>query len=1198
MPREFPASLQSFDLFAVPFDGPVRVEASAGTGKTYILTDLYLRLVVEGGRSVDQILVVTYTVAATGELRERIRRRLVEARGHFDGQPTDDKVLRRLRERSAERGAAARRLAEAVRSFDEAAIFTIHGFCQRVLTECAFECGQPFASELLPDEQDLLQEVVDDFWRRTMPGLSPLCIEYLVDQRVTPDALLVAVRPHLGKPYLAVVPPEAPTNGDAAEAAYAAAYRTLRTRWAADRRTVEALLSDAITLKAGRCDPPRVAEKIAEMDAFLAPAGPHLAAFKSLDWFTPGKLARATKKGQRPPVHPVFDACQALAAAREVQEEKLETHRRRLVAECLAFASAELSSRKRQRQLRAYEDLLTELLQALDGPRGEALAGLIRQRYPAALIDEFQDTDPIQYAVFKRVYGGSALPLFLVGDPKQAIYGFRGADIFTYLAARRGVGSDHTLEQNWRSEPALVRAINTVWSRARQPFLFPGITYQEVTPADRMRKPLIIDGDAAGPLRFWMLPATPDGKVLGKGAATDLAVRATVSEIVRLLTLGVAGHARIGSRPLSGGDLAVLVRSNRQGRRIRDALLAVRVPCVQQVQDSVFASAEAEELTRLLLAVAEPGREGLVRSALVTDLLGLTGDEVESLAANEAAWEKRLEAFRTDHERWQERGFIRMMWELLRREEVPRRFLAFPDGERRLTNLYHLVELLQAEDDAANVGMTGLIHWLSDRRHAGTEGAEEAQLRLESDENLVKIATIHKSKGLEYPIVFCPFLWDGRLSADDADTFLYHDPKADHRPTLDLGSPRQAEARAQARREELAESLRLAYVALTRAKHRCYTIWGHVRDGATAPLAYLLHQPQDLGDDPMDAVQAHVGVLGPAEIGADLDRLARASGGTITVRAIPQETPPLFSGAVTAPEDLRARTFTRSLVSSWRIASFSALARESDDAAEWLDDEPQPPLREVGLAHGELDISRFPRGVRAGQCLHDLFARVDFAAARPAGESVVTETLTAHGFDPAWGPAVAAMLERVLDCPLDPGDSSLRLRGVARHDRLDELEFHYPVARVTDAGLRRVLLAHGYGAGTRIRDELERLTFAPLEGFMRGFMDLVFRRDDRFYLVDYKSNWLGPERRGVPRGTSRRGHGAGGVLSPVPDLPRGAAPVPRPPPSGIPIRGAHGGHLLLVPSRDGSRPRPDCWRVSGPASRGAGRDPGPLPCHG
>ena len=1100
-----------FDLFAVPFDRTVRIEASAGTGKTHTLADLYLRLVTEGGRSVDQILVVTYTVAATGELRDRIRGRLAEARAHFDGHATGDPVLLRLWERSVERGAAERRLTEAMRSFDEAAVFTIHGFCQRVLTECAFESAQPFASELLPDEHDLLQEVVDDFWRRTVPELSPLLIGHLVDKRVTPDELLKAVRPHLGKPYLAVAFPPEPADGEADEAAYTAAYRALRGLWATDRSAVEALLSSQTALRAGSYGPQRVPGRLLEMDAFLEPAEPHLAKFASLDWFTPHKLVQAVKKGHRPPAHPVFDACEALAGARAALEEILESRRLRLVAACLAFASEEHSSRKRLRQLHAYEDLLTELLRALGGPQGERLAGLIRQHYPAALIDEFQDTDPVQYEIFKRVYGESQLPLFLVGDPKQAIYGFRGADIFTYLEARRGHGAEHTLEKNWRSAPPLVRAINTLWSRARQPFLFPEIAYQAVTAADTPRELLVIDGDGAAPFRFWLLHGAADGKALAKGVATDLAVRATVGEVVRLLTLGVEGRARIGSRPLSGGDLAVLVRSNRQGRRIRDALLAVRVPCVQQVQDSVFASDEAEELARVLLAVAEPNREALVRSALVTDLFGLTGDELESLAADETAWETRLEAFRTDHERWQEQGFIRMMRELLRREGVPRRLLAFPDGERRLTNLFHLVELLQDEDDAAAMGMKGLVRRLADRRRAGAAEAEEVQLRLESDENLVKIATLHKNKGLEYPIVLCPFLWDGRIAADDEEALRYHDPTARHRPTLDLGSPRHAEARVQARREELAENLRLTYVALTRAKHRCYAVWGHVRDGATAPLAYLLHQPPDLGADPMDAVQAHVGSLGPAEIAADLDAVARTSGGTIEVRPIPTQPPRIFPARATPPGELQARVFTGGLAVPWRIASFSALARESETAEEWLDDDARPPASGVASARDGLDIGQFPRGPRAGQCLHDLFERADFATSGPAKDALIAETLTAHGMDPVWGPAVAGMLDRVLDCPLDPGDLTLRLRGIGRGDRLDELEFYYPAARVIDAGFKRLLLGHGYGAGTEIRDEVERLTFAPVEGYLRGFVDLVFRRGDRFYLVDYKSNWLGED---------------------------------------------------------------------------------------
>jgi exodeoxyribonuclease V beta subunit len=1100
-----------FDVFAVPFDGTVRIEASAGTGKTHTLADLYLRLVAEGGRSVDQILVVTYTVAAAGELGDRIRRRLADARAHLEGQPTEDPVLRCLRERAEERGAAARRLAEAVRSFDAAAVFTIHGFCQRVLTECAFESGQPFASALLPDESALLQEVVDDFWRRTVPALSPLTIAYLVENGVTPDSLLQAVRPHLGKLYLAVAPPEEPPAGESIKAAYAAAYTAVRDRWAAARDEAEGLLSDQAVLNARSYPAAKVAGWLDGMDDFLALAEPHLQKCGALGKLGTGALAKATKKGHRPPAHPIFDACEALIEAREALEPVLEAQRLRLVADCLAFAAGELTARKRQRQLHAYDDLLTELLRALQGPQGERLAGLVRAHYSAALIDEFQDTDPVQYAIFRRVYGGYRLPLVLVGDPKQAIYGFRGADIFTYLEARRSGGSEHPLDKNWRSDPPLIRAINTLWSGARHPFLFPEIGYQEVEAADTKREPLVIEGDSGVPFHVWVLPASGAGKVLGKGVATAVAIQATVGEIVRLLTLGAEGRARIGARPLAGGDVAVLVRTNRQGRRIRDALLGVRVPSVQQVQDSVFASDEAEELTRVLLAVAEPGREALVRSALVTDLLGLTGDVLEALVADEAAWERRLEAFQGDHERWQDQGFVRMMRELLRREAVPRRLLRFPDGERRLTNLLHLVELLQAEEDAEAVGMTGLIHWLVDRRSAGTDAAEEAQLRLESDENLVKIATIHKSKGLEYPIVFCPFLWDGRLASAEAETVRYHDPTANHRPTLDLGSPRQEEARAQARREELAESLRITYVALTRAKHRCYAVWGHVKDGATAPLAYLLHQPPDLGTDPMAAVETHMGALGSAEIQADLDCLAQVSRGTIAVRPVPQEPPRIFPSPMTAPEALQARVFRASLAVPWRIASFSALAREAEAAGEWMDDDLGVSAPPAAPSTGALDISRFPRGARAGQCLHALLEQVDFAGSRSVREPLVGKTLAAHGFDPVWAPVVAGMLEHVLDCPLDPGEGPLRLRDIGRGDRLDELEFHYPVARVTDTGLRRLLRAYGYGAGTRIQDEVDRLTFAPVEGYMRGFMDLVVRREDRFYLLDYKSNWLGED---------------------------------------------------------------------------------------
>jgi len=632
-----------------------------------------------------------------------------------------------------------------------------------------------------------------------------------------------------------------------------------------------------------------------------------------------------------------------------------------------------------------------------------------------------------------------------------------------------------------------------------------------VRPADRARERLVVEGDGPEPLRFWLLPARADGKPGNKGDAAARSIRATAAEITRLLALSAAGRARIGARPLSGGDLAVLVRSNRQGRMVRDALFEVRVPAVQLVQDSVFDSAEAEELSRLLLAVAEPGREPLVRAALVTDLFGLRGDDLEALAGDEAAWEGRLQAFRADHERWHAWGFARMMRELVRREGVAARLLRFPDGERRLTNLFHLVELLQeAELDSAG-GMAGLIRWLADRRQGIVPAAEEAQLRLESDENLVKIVTVHKSKGLEYPIVFCPFLWDGRLGGEEAEFIRYHDPSDGYRATLDLGSDRADEARALCRREELAESLRVAYVALTRARHRCYVVWGHLTDGGTAPLAHLLHPLSGRAEDPVGAMAAHVEALGVSGIAADLADLQAGSGGTIDVRPIPEREPVELPPAADGSTALRARSFMGSLTLPWRTASFSALRREGEAGPEGRDDDRGGPVLSPASSPGRGEPLEFPRGPRAGSCLHAVLERLDFTLPAESQEASIRETLTAFGFDPSLAPVAVGLLSRVLACPLDPGPAPLRLQEIDRSARLDELEFYYPVARVTDASLRRLLVRHGYGGGSRIRDEVDRLTFAPLEGYLRGFIDLIVRRDGRFYLFDYKSNRLGDD---------------------------------------------------------------------------------------
>ena len=1115
MSTRAPRRTRPLDLLVEPLDDLRLVEASAGTGKTHTLADLYLRLVLEGGRSVDQILVVTFTVAATAELRDRIRARLEAARAAFhceEPKEPKDEVLAGLLARIPERAAAARRLTQAVQGFDEAAILTIHGFCQRVLKESAFESGQPFEAELVPDEGEILQEIVDDFWRKSLYRGPRLLVGYLLRQGWSPEGLARSVRPYLRRASLAVRPPTPPPVGPEAEALYEARYREARACWTADRAAIEALLRGQSSLHGGKYPPKSLPAWLEEIDAFLRPAEAHAAWCTRIEKYAAPALQAGVKKGGSPPTHPFFTLCAHLTEAWQALAAYLAFRAIQLKLELLDYCRRELSLRKERRQLTAYQDLLLRLDQALQAPHGAALAASLRRRYSAALIDEFQDTDPVQYAIFRRIYGGSRLPVFLVGDPKQAIFGFRGADIFAYLAAARDAEARRTLDRNWRSAPDLIRAVNAVFGGAREPFLFDEIAFLPVRPAETEHKVLAVAGDDPAPFRIWWLARAGEQESMAKGKATDAATRATAREIARLLAAAGRGEARIGEAALRGGDIAVLVRTNAQADRVRQALFGFGVASVQLGEASVFDSHEAAEIQCVLLAVAQPGREPLVRAALATDFFGLGGNALEALGEDEAGWEKRVSAFLDYQTLWREHGFVQMFRRLMNAKGVAARLLAFEDGERRLTNVLHLTELLQAAAVADHLGVEGLIDWLAAHRQEGEAAPEEAQLRLESDENLVKIATIHKSKGLQYPVVFCPFLWDVSLRGrDEGLGVLFHDPAAGNRPTLDAGSDRIAEARVAAEREALAEHLRLAYVALTRAEHRCTLVWGNINGGELSGLAYLLHQSADLppGADRAAAVRERARDLGDREVQTDLLKLARRAGGAIAVESVSLKESPTPGPAEPAQESLRARVFAGPIPKGWQVTSFSGLTAGSHREA--LDYDASPSSERGGRAvlpgQSPSDIADFPRGIRAGIFMHALFALLDFARADRSGiEAAARQTLREHGFDVTWQAAVADMVECVLRTPLD-SIAGFSLNRVGRTERLDELIFHYPIARLNVRRLTALLSEHGHGGSFESR--IQELTFDPIRGYMTGSMDLIFERSGRYYLADYKSNWLG-----------------------------------------------------------------------------------------
>ena len=1091
---------QTLDLLGVALSGRHLIEASAGTGKTYAISQLYLRLVVEARLGVDRILVVTFTNAATEELRGRIAKRLREARDWLDGLAAGDDALLKAVLSRLDAEAARTLLEDAITHMDEAAIHTIHGFCQRLLSENAFESGAAFAPEMITDETPLRRRAIEDFWRREVSMADAETADWALGEwRNGPSGLLAALAPHLGQPGLSVLPDAAAPDEELG--ALMDWYTGLQALWRQQREEIIAVLTESKALNQRSYSPAQVASKAAALDELLARPGLPRKLDKPLEAFRQDVIEGRTKKGKQAPTHGFFAQCAA------IEPDALERHARRRRAAFLAAARAavlaDLAEFKRLGALYYYDDLLGHTATALDGEQGPALAAAVRQRWPRALIDEFQDTDPVQYRIVEGVYGEAdaenGLGLYLIGDPKQAIYAFRGADIFTYMAARRGDLLIHGLDTNWRSASRLVRAVNRVFERVERPFLFDDIPFASVKSGPKAdAEPLRIGGKVArAPLRIRWLPPSDELLVrrgAGKGqrmvvdgvreAAADDCARA----IELLLVQAGAGEARIGQKALAANDIAVLVRSHREAALIRRKLGERGVSSIGVGRETVFDSFQAFELD-VLLAALEPGARGpALRALLSTSLMGQTAADIARLDEDERGWDTlilRLDAYR---KQLRERGFLAAFLELLRNEGASERLRRLPDGERRLTNLLHLAELATAAERAWP-GAAGLRRWLALQRSEDSD-SEERLLRLESDASLVRILTLHKSKGLEFPVVFLPFPWSSARAPDANSPLLFHD-RDDLGARLDLGSDQRDAHVALKREEDLAEDLRLFYVALTRAKHLCVMHWAAVSGLEESAPAYLLHRERRDGD----ADSLH----------RDLDALVSDAKGTIAVEDVLGQSLSLPPLAKSPPDLLQARSFSGRIDRDWRLWSYSGLAGHGQGDAERPDyDARTPPdaSAEESETHIDEPIAPrflFPRGTRPGQCLHEMFEHLDFTSDdRDARRRLVEETLDRYAIAASWAAPVSDWVGEVLATPLTTNGP--RLQDLTRAQRIDEMEFHFALD-ADPADLAAALAEPGEPP----------LSLPPdgLRGLMKGFIDLVFEHGGRYHLLDYKSNHLG-----------------------------------------------------------------------------------------
>ena len=1076
--------MQSLDPLTLPLHGTRLLEASAGTGKTYTLTLIFLRLLLERGLAVDRILVVTFTRAATGELRDRIRHRLRQALDHLEQRHEADPHLATLLA-AIPPESARQRLADALIRLDEAAIHTIHGFCQRILQDHAFEAAMPFDTELLESEAELSRQVIEDFWRNRFYAAGEEEAAWTAATWTDPAGLLRALGNAATTVDCDLVPAIDEEGLAASTAENRRLFEALRQSWPEARPQVRSILEHDPGLK--RNDKAyrladRVPKLIDDMDQLARQAEPPFLLPDHIDRLAASVMADHLKAKHAPPAHPFFALFDRWF---RVHDRWLLERKIHVLRQAHRFLRQERSRRKQAQGWLGYDDLLTRLAEALDRPRsGPHLASRLASRYPAALVDEFQDTDPVQYRVFARIYRQDGT-LFLIGDPKQAIYSFRGADIFTYIGARRAIapGNRATLGVNHRATPAMVRAINTLFGCREDAFVLKDdIVFQPVQAADQPQaQPLLLAGRALPPLTGLLLDSgrlnSDPAKPLSKERALRAAAEWAAEAIVQLLTAAGHGQAAMAGKALTPGDIAILVRTHREAAAMQAGLRRRGLSCVAMSQDSVFATPEARSLGLVLAALIDPGDGALVRTALATDLFGCDGEELHGLTTDEQGWETRLAGLLRYRQMWRDQGFFPMFQHLLAEEQVTRRLTARDGGRRSLTNYLHLAELLQ-QSPAGHHGTAPLLRWLHRQQDRPDTTADDQLLRLENDEHLLRIVTIHRAKGLEFPVVVLPFLWSGRPT-DTGGPLGFH-ARDSLRLTFDLGSGRE-DHRRWAEEELLAEELRLLYVAMTRAKSCGLFCWGRVSGLERTPLAHLLHGgrcPQD------DATLAR--------------ELALLNAGEPLVELRPS--PATFDShrwvAATATPILRPAIFRGRIAPGWTMTSYSRLSAGSDAPTDSDRDEQETA---PGEAEDFVSIFTFPRGPAAGTCLHVLLERLDFG--RPAREQqpLIAQSLEEAGIDPRWQAATARWLDELLAVDL-PG--ACALGRLAAHDRINELSFLFPLEQVDLPRFNTILASAGLRSLTH--------TGPSLHGLMKGFIDLVFRYQGRYYLVDYKSNHLGP----------------------------------------------------------------------------------------
>jgi len=1065
------------------------IEASAGTGKTFEICQRVLVRVGDGG-DLRKIVVVSFTEAAAADLRRRVRERLQTARRllalRLEGAAwkAPDKPMAGWVE-SAD-GAALDHLDRALADFDEAPISTVHGLCSRILRTHAFEAGAPFALTVNASNE-VGKHVVNDLLRRMTSELSPTWLAALaflsLDRKALGDLAELAAETELE-----LVPETAEACEPPDLDAWTAAVEAMQVLWEAggEDYCVRIVATSGLrSVKGGKLknvrawvDKPTLVRPIHEdvigvLEGYVAGVPEHL------------DLTQA------------IQAVVALHGTASLPLAKWANHIRwklvRDVREALVIE-------RRRASTRSYDDLVRSIRDAaFDPQRGPTLRARLAERFHAVLVDEAQDNNPDQWQLLQALFLDR---LTVVGDPKQSIYAFRRASVHAWFKA---VGEQKdTLPRNFRSDGPLVNAVNHLFKRWPHSFAGAPQDFDAVQFEHAGRRTDV----AKSPLELLYIPHNSDYFWQGwpKKYTIDRLAKLAAEQIATLLDSG----AKVKGRRVLPSDCAVLTRDNKQAELVRQALADRGIPANLRGKETVLSRKELVAGTAEVLAgFADPSDRDAVSRALASSLVDCTATSIHAWRQGQM-WTEVVGRCRHWGEVWRRRGVMAALLGWMEDKGGLERLLRSPTGEREVTDLRHLAEVLQRVEAERRLSPDGLIAWL--RR--GGEGLDDDEdgLRVSTDEQAVHIATLHKAKGLEYGFVWLPFSW--RSCWEKVQKYYDRDKQ---RWVLDVRLGIEPE---DGKLDALQEDLRLLYVGLTRAEYGCTLFW--LPPSGESALGYLLHRGAD-GTVAQMRSHARGRTRRRQTTREDLDAWASHAHiglSQATLTADPPRTswtrPPVT--LETSDLERKARLDLR-----WRRGSFTTLME--DDEGWTSGDEPPPDtdrgqeieLPEALSEDGELvPLSEFPAGTQAGDFMHAVLEHHDYD--RPEEmEPRVRRELLAHGFDAErWTEEVSTALNGALEVPLWPG-SEVTLAGLDRSDTAREVDVSIPVCGGYSAkgGVTVAKLAKcfeqplGAGAPPDVAERLRRLTFKKLRGFLVGQIDLLFRVDQRYFVLDWKSKRLG-----------------------------------------------------------------------------------------